>query len=87
MTDDRIRRGIGCGFGGAMVVAPFLAWVWGVEAAVGVMTIALAVTSYLALDASRTAETELAKRLRMLGMVNGVLVAGCLVVLIALLVD
>ena len=52
MTEERVRRGIGCGFGGAMVAAPFLAWVWGAEAAVGVMVIALAATSYLAIDAS-----------------------------------
>jgi hypothetical protein len=85
MTDDRVRRGIGCGFGGAMVAAPFLAWVWGAEAAVGVMMIALVATSYLAIDGSRTAEPEIAKRLRVLGLVNGVLAVGGLVVLIALL--
>jgi hypothetical protein len=87
MTHDRVRRGVGCGFGGAIVVAPFMAWLWGAEAAVGVMAIALAATSYLAIDASRTAETEFAKRLRVLGLVNGMLGIGCLVVLIALLAD
>lgn len=70
-----------------MIAAPFLAWIWGAEAAVGVMTIALAATCYLAIEGSRTAVPEVAKRLRLLGIVNGMLVVGCFVVLIALLVD
>lgn len=86
MTDARLRRGIGCGFVGAVVAAPFLAWVWGVEAAVSVMAIALAMTSYLAFDASRMTDPATARRLRLLGGVNGVLVVICVVAVIALVV-
>jgi hypothetical protein len=44
-------------------------------------------TSYLAIDGSRTVVPGVAKRLRVLGLVNGALAVGGLVVLIALLVD
>jgi hypothetical protein len=86
MSDVRVRRGIGCGFGGAMVLAPFLAWFWGMTAAVGVMIVALAATCYLAFDTSRTADAPFAQRLRILAVVNGIALIGCLIVMVVLIV-
>ena len=87
MTDQRLRQGIGCGFGGAIVAAPFVAWFWGTEAAVAVMALALAATSALALDASRTAEPAMARRLRGLAVVNGVVLGVCAMLLLVLVTD
>jgi multisubunit Na+/H+ antiporter MnhB subunit len=82
MQDPRMRRLIGCGFGGAMVAAPFVALLFDLAAGLAVMAIALGATAWLALDAARAAEPGVRRRLRMFAGVNGVVAVVCLVVLI-----
>jgi hypothetical protein len=82
MIEPRLRRVIGCGFGGAMVVAPFLALLFDVAAGLAVMAVGLGATAYLAADAGQTAEVGVRKRLRWFAVVNGVLAGVCLVVLL-----
>jgi hypothetical protein len=79
--EPRVRRMIGCGFGGAMVVAPFLALLFDVAAALAVMAAGLGATAYLAEDAGQTADEGVRKRLRWFAVVNGVLAGVCLVML------
>jgi hypothetical protein len=71
---------IGCGFGGAMVAAPFLALLFDLAAGLAVMAIALGATAWLALDAARGAEPAMRWRLRIVASANGVLMAACLIV-------
>jgi uncharacterized membrane protein YfcA len=81
MMEPRVRRVVGCGFGGAMVVAPFLALLFDVVAGLAVMAVALGATAYLAEDAGRKAEVGVRRRLRWFAVVNGVLAGVCLVAL------
>lgn len=76
------RALVGCGFGGAMVVAPFLALLFDVAAGLAVMAVGLGATAYLAEDAGRTAEVGVRRKLRWFAVVNGVLAGVCLVVLV-----
>jgi hypothetical protein len=82
MMEPRVRRAIGCGFGGAMIVAPFLALLFDLAAALAVMAVGLGATAYLAVEAARTAELETRRRLRGFAVVNGVLAVVSLVVLV-----
>ena len=77
---DDIRRMVGCLFVAAMVAAPFLALLYGFTLALIVMVCALAATSYLALDAAKTAPGALRHRFRIVAAINGALgLAGILV--------
>jgi VIT1/CCC1 family predicted Fe2+/Mn2+ transporter len=60
-------------FAAAMVAAPFLALLYDLTAGLAVLTVALAATAYLAIDAAREAEPILRRRLRILGGVNAAL--------------
>lgn len=81
MLEPQGRRLIGCGLGGAMVVAPFLALLFDVAAGLAVMAAGLGATAYLARDAARTAEEGARTRLRWFAVVNGMLAIACVVVL------
>ena len=76
------RRLAGDGFVAGMVLAPFLALIYGWNAGLGVMTFALASTTYLVIDVWRTADTELKTRLRPLLAINAVLTLLCLGILV-----
>ena len=75
------RALVGCGFGGAMVAAPFLALLFDVAAGLAVMAVGLGATAYLAEDAARTAGVD-GRRLRWFAVVNGVLAGVCLVAVV-----
>jgi hypothetical protein len=60
-------------FAAAMVLAPFIALLYDINAGLAVLTLALLATAYAAFDASPAAEPEMARRLRLLAGVNGVL--------------
>ena len=70
---SQTRRIVTYIFAAAMVVAPFVALLYDINAGLGVLTLALLATAYAAYDASQAAEPDLAKRLRLLAGVNGVL--------------
>ena len=76
------RRLAGYGFVAGMVLAPFLALVYGWNAGLGVMALALGATTYLAIDAWRGADPTVQPRLRLLIAANAALTLLCLVVLI-----
>jgi len=65
-----------------MVLAPFLALIYGWTAGLVVMTFSLAATTYLAFDAYHTASPDLQPRLRLLVAVNAALSIACLAVLL-----
>jgi hypothetical protein len=71
--EPRLRRAIGCGFGGAMVAAPFLALLLDVAAGLAVMAVGLGATAYLVAEAARSAGAEMRRRLLGFAVVNGVL--------------
>lgn len=58
-------------FVAAMVVAPFLALFYDLNAGLAVMAAALIATTIVTIDASRVAEPRLRRRLRLLAWVNG----------------
>lgn len=76
------RKLAGYGFVAAMVLAPFLALIYGWNAGLGVMTFALASTTYLVVDAWRTADPATRLRLRPLLGINAALTLLCLLILI-----
>lgn len=76
------RRLAGYGFIAGMVLAPFLALIYGWNAGLGVMTFALAATTYLAIDAMRAADPTVQPRIRRLIAANAALALLCLAVLI-----
>lgn len=71
------RKLAGYAFVAGMVLAPFLAAIYGWNVALAVMTFALAATTYLVWDARRTAPPELRPRLRLLAAANAVLMLLC----------
>jgi hypothetical protein len=77
------RRLAGYGFVAGMVLAPFLALLYGWNAGLAVMTFSLAATTYLAFDTYRTASPDVQPSLRLLVAVNAVLTVACLAVLLA----
>jgi hypothetical protein len=76
------RRLAGYGFIAGMVLAPFLALIYGGNAGLGVMTFALASTTYLVADVWRTADPATKVRLRPLLALNALLTLICLAILI-----
>jgi hypothetical protein len=80
------RRIITYLFVAAMVVAPFLALLYDLNAGLAVLTAALAATAYLTFDVAWEAEAELRRRLLVLGAVNavfGLIALGLLIVRLA----
>src|SRR6187551_901682 len=77
------RRLASYGFVAGMVLAPFLALIYGLNAGLAVMACALAATTYLAYDTYRTAAHELQPRLRLLVAINAGLTLLCVGLLIA----
>jgi hypothetical protein len=65
-----------------MVLAPFLALLYGWNAGLAVMAFALAATTYLVFDAYRTAAPDLRSRLRPLVALNIALTVACVAVLL-----
>jgi hypothetical protein len=74
------RRAIGCLFAGAMVVAPFIALLYNINAGLIVMALGLLATAYLAFDSMRAAHPAVRARLRIVVMVNVALAALLLIV-------
>jgi hypothetical protein len=74
---------LGVALGSAILAAPFLALVYGIEAGLLVMSLALAAVGLLAVFASRAAEPDLRLRLLLVAAVNLVLALICLLVLLA----
>jgi hypothetical protein len=73
---------MGCFFAGAMVVAPFLALLYDVNAGLTVMALGLLATAYLCFDTSRSAEPPIRDRLRTVVIVNVVLAAALMIFVI-----
>jgi uncharacterized membrane protein len=76
------RKIVGYLFVAGMVLAPFLAAIYGWNVGLAVMMLALAATTYLAADALRTAGASLRDRLRLLVGINASLCVLCLVALL-----
>jgi len=79
------RRLTGC-FVGAIVVAPFLALIFGLNAALLVMAIALSLTTYLVVLGARSVAPAVRGRMVATAILNGVLALLCVIVLIVRLV-
>ncbi len=77
---DRARA-IGCLLAGGIVVAPFLALLYDLDAGLAVMALALAATAFLSREAARTGGASVRRRLLVVAAVNGALALVCLVVL------
>jgi hypothetical protein len=74
---------VGLALGSAILVAPFLALLYGLEAGLLVMSLALAAVGLLAVLAARSAEPDLRQRLLLVASINLVLALICLLVLLA----
>lgn len=70
---SQTRRIVTYVFAAAMVAAPFIALLYDINAGLAVLTLALLATAFAAHDASQAATPEMARRLRVLAGVNGVL--------------
>jgi len=77
------RRAMGCLFAGAMVIAPFIALLYDVNAGLIVMALGLLATAYLSYDSMKTAEPPLRDRLRTVVIINLVLAAVTVIFVIA----
>ena len=79
---DRTRL-TGCVLTAAVAAAPFFALLYGLNAALAVMTMALTVTAYLArTTAGRAANPATRQRLGMAVVVNVLLAVGCAIALV-----
>ncbi len=76
----------GCAFGAGVLAAPFLASLYGLNAGLAVMTLALATTTAFGAHAAREAAPDIRRRLLPVVVVNGVLAVVCLGVLVARLI-
>jgi hypothetical protein len=76
------RKLVGYLFVAGMVLAPFLALVYGLNIGLGVMTLALAATTYIAFDLSRTVDLTQQPRVRTLAIATAALALLCLAVLL-----
>jgi hypothetical protein len=74
---------LGYGLGLAILAAPFLALLYGLDAGLLVMALALSAVGALAVLAGRSAEPDLRHRLVVVAAVNAVLAFACLVLLLA----
>jgi hypothetical protein len=73
---------MGCFFAGAMVVAPFIALLYDVDAGLIVMAFGLLATAYLCYDTMKTAEPPLRDRLRTVVIINLALAAVLVTVVV-----
>ena len=80
------RRAVGCLFAGAMVVAPFIALLYDVNAGLIVMALGLLATAYLAYDSMTAAHPAVRSRLRIVVMVNIALAVLLLIVVVVRMV-
>jgi hypothetical protein len=76
------RKLAGYAFVAGVVLAPFLALIYGWNAGLGVLAFALAATTYLVVDAYRTASPDLRPRLRLLVAINAALTLVCVLLLL-----
>ena len=74
---------LGIFLGLAILLAPFLALLYGIEAGLAVMAVALAAVGLLALLTARTVDADLRQRLVLVGAVNALLALACLALLLA----
>ena len=73
---------LGIALGLAILLAPFLALLYGIEAGLAVMAVALAAVGLLAVLSARTADPDLRQRLVLVGAVNAILAFACLLLLL-----
>ncbi len=74
---------VGLLLGLAILAAPFLALLYGLDVGLFVMALALAAVGLLAVLTARDAEPDLRQRLLVVAAVNAVLAVACLVLLLA----
>lgn len=70
-------RGLSCLFGLAMIAAPALGALYGLNVGLGIATAALFASTYLALQALPIAAEEMRPRLRLLAGINAALALVC----------
>jgi hypothetical protein len=70
VTSDEKRRIVGCGFGAAIVVAPFLALLYGTKAGLAVLASALTLTLYAVVQAMDDDDDLVRRRLTILAAIN-----------------
>ena len=85
VPDDQKRQIVGCGFAIAIVVAPFLALLYGEIAGLAVLAGALATTLFAVVEGSRGSEPIEQRKLRILAVVNGAFLLITLLLLALLL--
>jgi uncharacterized membrane protein len=73
---------MGCFFAGAMVIAPFIALLYDVNAGLIVMALGLLATAYLSFESMKTAEPQLRARLRTVVIINLALAAALVIFVI-----
>ena len=81
------RKLVGYAFVAGMVLAPFLAAVYGWNIGLGVMVLALAATTFLAADMLKTADPGFRERLKLLVGINAALCILCLSALLLRVFD
>ena len=74
---------LGYALGLAILAAPFLALLYGLDAGLLVMALALSAVGGLAILAGRSAEPDLRHRLIVVAAVNAALALACLILLLA----
>jgi hypothetical protein len=70
-SEEEKRRIAGCGFGAAILIAPFIALLYSERIALAVLALALGSMTAFALDASRDAPEPLRRRLLVLAAIDG----------------
>jgi lysylphosphatidylglycerol synthetase-like protein (DUF2156 family) len=75
-------QAVTCLLSGAILVAPFLALLYDLDAGLGVMALTLAASVELARQATRRAAPEMRQRLRIVMLVNAGLAVTCAVILV-----
>jgi len=78
---DRTRL-VGCALAGAVTVAPFLALLYSVDAALAVMALALGATAWAAREAARGVAGAARDRLRVAALVNALLALACAAIVV-----
>jgi hypothetical protein len=81
MTDEQRAELRAFGLTVAIVLAPFLALVFGLNAALGVLAVALAATAFLCWHAARAVGPASRSRLRVAAALNGALALVAVLVL------
>lgn len=76
------RQGVACLLSGAILIAPFLALLYDLDAGLAVMALTLLTSLELARQAMPQATTEMRSRLRVVMVVNAVLAVACGAILV-----